>query len=171
MEVSVYTINTQKSIGFLYTNNMVKNPPANAGNVGDDPWVKKIHWRRNCLGNSVDRGAWWLQAMESQRSGHNLATEHAQILKISICKPKFKSQYHFNHLKEKKIFRYKLNKTNTNSVCWQLQTRDTRNQRPNLMEKHIMVIFQRCNNEDANSLPKFAYRFNSIPIKITAKFW
>ena len=150
---------------------MVKNPPANAGNVRDDPWVKKIHWRRNCLGNSVDRGAWWLQAMESQRSGHNLATEHAQILKISICKPKFKSQYHFNHLKEKKIFRYKLNKTHTKSVCWQLQTRDTRNQRPNLMEKHIMVIFQRCNNEDANSLPKFAYRFNSIPIKITAKFW
>ena len=160
-----------KSIGFLYTNNMVKNPPANAGNVGDDPWVKKIHWRKNCLGNSVDRGAWWLQAMESQRSGHNLATEHAQILKISICKPKFKSQYHFNHLKENKIFRYKLNKTHTKSVCWQLQTRDTRNQRPNLIQKHIMVIFQRCNNEDANSLPKFAYRFNSIPIKITAKFW
>ena len=150
---------------------MVENLPANAGDVGDNPWVKKSQWRRNCLGNPVDRGACWLQATESQRSGYNLATEHAQILKISIRKPKFKSQYHFNLLKEKKIFRYKLNKIHTKSVCWQLQTRDTRNQRPNLMEKHVMVMFRRYNNDDANSLPKFAYRFNSIPIKITAKFW
>ena len=32
---------------------MVKNPPANAGNVGDDPWVKKIHWRRKWLHTPV----------------------------------------------------------------------------------------------------------------------
>ena len=25
---------------------MVRNPPANAGDEGDDPWVGKIPWRR-----------------------------------------------------------------------------------------------------------------------------
>ena len=25
---------------------MVKNPPAGAGNRGDNPWVRKIPWRR-----------------------------------------------------------------------------------------------------------------------------
>ena len=25
---------------------MVKKPPANAGDAGDDPWVRKIPWRR-----------------------------------------------------------------------------------------------------------------------------
>ena len=47
---------------------MVKNPPANAGDMrhGSNPWVTKIPWRKNgnpleysCLGNSMDRGVWW----------------------------------------------------------------------------------------------------------------
>ena len=46
---------------------MVKNPPANAGNMrlGFDPWVGKIPWRRvwppspyPSLENPMDRGAW-----------------------------------------------------------------------------------------------------------------
>ena len=46
---------------------MVKNLPANAGDVGHgfDPWVGKILWRRacnplqySCLDNPMDRGAW-----------------------------------------------------------------------------------------------------------------
>ena len=49
---------------------VVKNPPANAEDTGDngfDPWVGKIPGEGNgnplqhsCLGNPVDRGgAWW----------------------------------------------------------------------------------------------------------------
>ena len=42
---------------------VAENPPAN---VGNNPWVGKISWRRDsnpiqysCLGNPMDRGAWW----------------------------------------------------------------------------------------------------------------
>ena len=42
------------------------------------PWVRKIPWRRawqptpySCLENPMDRGAWQLQSMGSQRVGHN----------------------------------------------------------------------------------------------------
>ena len=47
---------------------MVKNPPANAGDMRHrfDPWVGKIPWRRksnplqySCLENPTDRRAWW----------------------------------------------------------------------------------------------------------------
>ena len=48
---------------------MVKNLPANAGDVWDmglKPWVRKIPWRRAwqptpifLLGEPVDRRAWW----------------------------------------------------------------------------------------------------------------
>ena len=48
---------------------MVKNPPANAGDVrdiGSIPGCGKIPWSRKwqptpvfCLDNSMDRGAWW----------------------------------------------------------------------------------------------------------------
>ena len=46
---------------------MVKNPPANAGDMrhGFDPWIRKIPWRRHgnplqysYLENPMDRGAW-----------------------------------------------------------------------------------------------------------------
>ena len=43
---------------------MVKNPPANAGRLGFNPWVGKIPWGRKwqhlspCLENLMDRGAW-----------------------------------------------------------------------------------------------------------------
>ena len=46
---------------------MVKNPPANVGDMrhGFDPWIRKIPWRRHgnplqysYLENPMDRGAW-----------------------------------------------------------------------------------------------------------------
>ena len=44
---------------------VVKNPPANAGDIRDSGWVGKILWRRHgnplqysCLDNPMDRGAW-----------------------------------------------------------------------------------------------------------------
>ena len=39
---------------------VVKNPPANAGDVGSVPWAGKNLWRMkySCLGNLMDRGAW-----------------------------------------------------------------------------------------------------------------
>ena len=48
-----------------HTSEVVKNPPA-VQRHGFDPWVGKIPWRRkchplqeSCLGNPMDRGAWW----------------------------------------------------------------------------------------------------------------
>ena len=43
---------------------MVTNLPA-MWETGFNPWVEKIPWKRewqpipSCLGNSLDRGAWW----------------------------------------------------------------------------------------------------------------
>ena len=50
------------SEGFL-GGSVVKNPPANAGDCGCNPWVGKTPQRSNplqysCLGNPMDRGAW-----------------------------------------------------------------------------------------------------------------
>ena len=48
---------------------VVKNPPANAGDIRDvgfDPWVRKIPWRSSwqstpvfLLENPIDRGPYW----------------------------------------------------------------------------------------------------------------
>ena len=45
---------------------MVKNPPANAGDVGSIPGLGRSPGEGNdsplqypCLGNPMDRGAWW----------------------------------------------------------------------------------------------------------------
>ena len=45
---------------------MVKNPPANAGDMGSIPGVGRSSGEGNgnplqfsCLGNPMDRGAWW----------------------------------------------------------------------------------------------------------------
>ena len=45
---------------------MVKNPPANAGDVGSIPGSRRSPGERNgnplqhsCLGNPMDRGGWW----------------------------------------------------------------------------------------------------------------
>ena len=45
---------------------MIKNPPANAGDIGSIPGLGRSPGRGNdnmfqysCLGNPMDRGAWW----------------------------------------------------------------------------------------------------------------
>ena len=53
---------------------MVKNPPANAGDAGDvgsipgsgrSPWEGNGNpFQYSCLGNSMDRGAWWATVYE-----------------------------------------------------------------------------------------------------------
>jgi len=50
-------------LGFL-SGSAVKNVPANAGDLGSNPWVRKIPWRRKwqpipvfLLGNPMGRGA------------------------------------------------------------------------------------------------------------------
>ena len=52
---------------------VVKNPPANAGDLGS------IHGPERTPGegngnplNPTDRGTWWLQCMQSQRVSHDL---------------------------------------------------------------------------------------------------
>ena len=64
---------------------VVKNLPAEAGDIrdvglipGSDPWVRKIPGEGNgtplqesCLENPMDREAWRLQSVESQRVGHD----------------------------------------------------------------------------------------------------
>ena len=65
---------------------VVKNPPASAGDIRD---VSLIPGSRrssggghdnplqySCLGNPMDRGAWWVQSMGWPRVGHDSATEH-----------------------------------------------------------------------------------------------
>ena len=59
---------------------VVKNPPANAGDVGSiSEWGRSAEegngnpLQYSCLGNGMDRGAWW--ATVSKRVRHNLATK------------------------------------------------------------------------------------------------
>ena len=63
---------------------MVKNSPANAGDVkspGFDPWVGKIPWRRAWQptpaflpGEPMDEGAWWATI-------HRVAESDATVLR------------------------------------------------------------------------------------------
>ena len=59
---------------------MVKNPPADAGDirvVGSIPgWGRSGEANSNplqysCLESPMDRGAWWVQSIGSQRVGHD----------------------------------------------------------------------------------------------------
>ena len=63
---------------------MVKNPPANAGDVGSSPGSGRSPGERNgnplqcsCLGNPMDRGAW--RATVHRVSGHELVTRQQQV--------------------------------------------------------------------------------------------
>ena len=60
---------------------MVKNPPGNAGDAGSITEWGRSPGEENgnplqcsCLGNPMDRGAWRLQSMGSQRAGRDLVT-------------------------------------------------------------------------------------------------
>ena len=61
---------------------VVKNPPANAGDVGSIPGLGRSPGEGNgnplqysCLGNLMDRAAWWATVHGLQRVGHDLATK------------------------------------------------------------------------------------------------
>ena len=62
-----------------------KNLPANAGEMGLIPELGRSPRKGNgnplqyyCLGNPMDRGAWWAAVHGVARVGHNLATEDMQ---------------------------------------------------------------------------------------------
>ena len=64
----------------------VKSPPANAGDVGSIPeWGRSPEegngnsLQYSCLGNGMDRGAWW--ATVSKRVRHNLAIKQQPFKK------------------------------------------------------------------------------------------
>ena len=78
---------------------MVKNLPANAGDIRDnlDPWVSKVPWRRAWQPNSsilaqrnpqTEEPGRLLPSIGSQRVGHNLsnlACTHFQVHEASLC--------------------------------------------------------------------------------------
>ena len=91
---------------------MVKNPPANAGDIRDTGPIlgsgrspggeqgKGLQY--SCLENPMDRGAWWLQSMGSKRVRHNwsnLAPTHATF---SYDKNSQQSVWRWNVVKHNK---------------------------------------------------------------------
>ena len=60
---------------------MLKNPPAKAGDTGDSGdlslilglgrFLEKEMATHSCLGNPMDRRAWWLQSMGLHRVGND----------------------------------------------------------------------------------------------------
>ena len=72
-------------LGFL-GGSVLKNPPANAGDLGFNPWVEKIPLEEEMATHSSilawgiprteEPGFGGLQSMESQRVSHDLATGH-----------------------------------------------------------------------------------------------
>ena len=72
---------------------MVKNLPANAGDAGSIPGLGRSPAEGNgnplqyyCLGNPMDRGAWWATVHEVARVGHNLVTKQQQQININYIK-------------------------------------------------------------------------------------
>jgi len=74
---------------------VVKSPPANAGDAGLIPGSGRSPREGNgnplqysCLGNPIDRGAWWATVHGVAKNGHNLGTNQQQqqlALWISPC--------------------------------------------------------------------------------------
>ena len=64
---------------------VVKNPPINAGDLGSIPGSGRPPGEGNgnplqcpCLGNLMDRGAWWATVHGVSRVGHDLVTQQQQ---------------------------------------------------------------------------------------------
>ena len=65
---------------------MVKNPPASTGDTGDASSVPELGrspgeengnpLQHSCLGNPMDRGAWWAIVQRVARVGHDLGLNH-----------------------------------------------------------------------------------------------
>ena len=72
---------------------VVKNPPANAGDSRDTHSIPGLGrslgegngnpLQYSCLGNPMDREAWWATIYGVSRVGHNLAT--AQQQSVLVC--------------------------------------------------------------------------------------
>ena len=58
---------------------VVRNPPASGGDIRDTSSIPGLGrpsgGGHGCLENPMDRGAWWLQSVGSQRAGHDLVAE------------------------------------------------------------------------------------------------
>ena len=70
---------------------MVKNLPANAGDVGSFPGSERSLGEGNgnppqysCLENPTDRQAWWATALGSQRVRHELATNPPPMFIVTL---------------------------------------------------------------------------------------
>ena len=66
---------------------VIKNPPANAGNMGSIPGSGRSHGevndnllQRSCLGNPMDRGAWQVTVHGVTRVGNNNKTRYRSSL-------------------------------------------------------------------------------------------
>ena len=69
---------------------VVKNLPAKAGGAGSIPGSGRSPGEGNgnpvqysCLGNPMDRGAWWASPGGQKRVGQDLVTEKQQQQKVS----------------------------------------------------------------------------------------
>ena len=72
----------------------VKNLPANTGDMGSIPGLGRSPGegdgnplQYSCLGNPMDRGAWQVQSMGSQRVRHDLATKQQQQCSVTNIIP------------------------------------------------------------------------------------
>ena len=72
---------------------VVKNLPANAGDMGLSPGLGRYPGERHgnplqysCLGNSMDRGAWWATVHGIARVGHDLATKQQTTMRGPPCR-------------------------------------------------------------------------------------
>ena len=68
---------------------MVKNPPDNVGDMGSIPGLERSSGEGNgnplqysCLGNPMDRWAWWAIVHGVAGVGYNLATKQQDIYKF-----------------------------------------------------------------------------------------
>ena len=68
MEINIFCLffRDHKCNGASQVTQLVKNPPANAGDAGSNPGLRRSSGEGNgnplqysCLGNSLDRGACW----------------------------------------------------------------------------------------------------------------
>ena len=74
---------------------MVKNLPAKAGDIGSTPELGRSSGEENgnplqysCLGNPMDRRAWWSTIYGSQRVGHD-SQQQQQSFSYSFTKSVF----------------------------------------------------------------------------------
>ena len=70
---------------------MVRNPPANAADAGSIPGSGRSPGEGNgnslqysCLGDPMDRGAWWATVSRVAQVGHELATKQQQTTYIDL---------------------------------------------------------------------------------------